>query len=62
VAFAVSRAVGGAVDRNRVRRRLRAIVRESDLAPGAYLVGVSPAAAGLPFEELSRHVRKACHR
>ena len=60
VAYGVSRAVGGAVDRNRVRRRLRAIVRDTELAPGAYLVTVSPAAAELAFEELARHVRLAC--
>ena len=60
VAYAVSRAVGGAVDRNRLRRRLRAIVRDTELAPGAYLVAVSPAAAQLPFDELAAHVEKAC--
>lgn len=59
VAYAVSRSVGGAVDRNRVRRRLRAIVREADLAPGSYLVSVSPAAATIPFDELAGHVRRA---
>jgi ribonuclease P protein component len=60
VAYAVSRSVGGAVDRNRVRRRLRSIVRDAGLAPGAYLVSVSPAAAVIPFDELARHVRRAC--
>jgi ribonuclease P protein component len=61
VAYAVSRAVGGAVDRNRVRRRLRAIARDTEFAPGAYLVAVSPAAARLPFAELAAHVEKACN-
>lgn len=60
VAYAVSRAVGGAVDRNRLRRRLRAIVRETELAPGAYLVAVTPAAAHLEFDELASHVTTAC--
>jgi len=60
VAYAVGRAVGGAVDRNRVRRRLRAIVRDTNLAPGAYLVAVSAPAAQLPFHELAAHVEKAC--
>lgn len=60
VAYAVSRAVGGAVDRNRLRRRLRAIVRDTELAPGAYVVAVSPSAALLAFDELAAHVRKAC--
>jgi len=60
VAYGVSRAVGSAVDRNRVRRRLRAIVRDTELVPGAYLVSVSSAAAVLPFDELAGHVRQAC--
>ena len=47
VAYAVPRAVGGAVDRNRLRRRLRAAVRdlEPELVPGAaYLLSAGPAA------------------
>jgi ribonuclease P protein component len=54
VGFAVGRRVGGAVQRNRLRRRLRAIATEAaaDLAPGAYLIGVAPPAAALPFREL----------
>jgi ribonuclease P protein component len=47
VAYAVGRRVGGAVARNRVRRRLRVAVREvrSRLRPGAsYLVGALPGA------------------
>ena len=60
VAYAVSRSVGGAVERNRLRRRLRAIVHDTELAPGAYLVAVSPAAAQLSFDELAAHVEQAC--
>ena len=39
VAYAIPRAVGGAVDRNRLRRRLRAAVRdlEPELVPGGGL-------------------------
>jgi ribonuclease P protein component len=62
VAFAIGRKVGGAVVRNRLRRRLRAILRSLDLAPGAYLVGVSvadPAASALSFAQLSGLVRQA---
>jgi len=47
VAYAVPRAVGDAVDRNRLRRRLRATVREleSELVPGGrYLLSAGPAA------------------
>ena len=46
VAYAVGRRVGGAVARNRVRRRLRAATRAhaGELEPGrAYLVGARPA-------------------
>ena len=56
VAFALGRALGPAVVRNRVRRRLRDMLRRascaSTLAPGWYLFGASPAAAGQSFTEL----------
>jgi ribonuclease P protein component len=54
VAYAVNRAVGGAVERNLLRRRLRAIVRESALAckPGAYVLSAGRQALDLPFEQL----------
>jgi len=56
IAFAVGRTVGGAVQRNRVRRRLRAAVRTHGAAfePGhAYLVSATPRALHTPFDELS---------
>jgi ribonuclease P protein component len=54
VAYAIGRRVGGAVHRNRLRRRLRAIAFElgPDLQPGAYLIAAAPAAAGLSYGEL----------
>ena len=54
VAFAVGRGAGGAVVRNRVRRRLRALIHEmkSRLQPGAYLIGAAPEAAAMSFGEL----------
>jgi ribonuclease P protein component len=54
VAYAIGRKVGGAVERNRLRRRLRAVVREhaSRLRPGAYLIAAAPMAARMPFGEL----------
>ena len=46
VAFAISRAYGPAVRRNRLRRRLRAILAELDrtstLPPGMMLIGARP--------------------
>jgi ribonuclease P protein component len=62
VAFAVPRRVGKAVVRNRVRRRLRAILADAGtdrLPPGAYLVAVRPGADDLPYRELSEHVHRA---
>jgi ribonuclease P protein component len=61
VAYAIGRKVGGAVVRNRLRRRLRAIVAEleSALAPGAYLLGATAEAAGLSFGELRVVVSEA---
>lgn len=54
VAFTVGRRVGSAVVRNRLRRRLRSIMREAAprLLPGAYLVGAAPDAARLPYAHL----------
>jgi ribonuclease P protein component len=55
VAYAVGRRVGGAVARNRLRRRLRAVVRAEaeHLVPGhAYLVGAGPAATTVSHREL----------
>lgn len=56
VAFAVGRPVGDAVTRNRVRRRLRAALRElhaADRLPhGDYLVGGRAEAAALPWTAL----------
>jgi ribonuclease P protein component len=59
MAFAVGRRVGPAVVRNRVRRRLRAIARDLDLAPGVYLVSAAPEAAALDFADLGRHLAAA---
>ena len=61
VAYAVGSRVGNAVGRNRLRRRLRAVVADlaPEMRPGAYLVGVAPAAADLPFGELKAVVSQA---
>jgi ribonuclease P protein component len=64
VAFAISRRVGPAVVRNRVRRRLRAVAAEmaatGGLAPGDYLVAAAPAAAAASFATLRSGMVTAC--
>ncbi len=64
VAYSVSRKVGGAVVRNRCRRRLRAIAAgmADELASGAYLIGVGPGVRGLAFDELKERVSDTMRR
>jgi ribonuclease P protein component len=60
VAYVVPRAVGDAVDRNRLKRRLRALVSEleAELVPGGrYLVGAGPAAMSAGPAELRESLR-----
>jgi ribonuclease P protein component len=57
VAYSIGRTVGTAVVRNKVRRRLRAAVRELDISTGglptgAYLVVVRPEAVDRTYREL----------
>lgn len=62
VGFVVSRAVGGAVVRNRVRRRLRHLAREhlADLPPGSLVVvRALPAAAAAPHRRLAADLSAA---
>jgi ribonuclease P protein component len=68
VAYAISRRVGTAVVRNRLRRRLKAIMTElaPSLVAGAYVVRTGPGSSTLDYEELrvamSRAVERATHR
>ncbi|MDQ6616197.1 MAG: ribonuclease P protein component [Actinomycetota bacterium] len=61
VAYAIGRKVGNAVERNRIRRQLRSIVRDlaPQLRPGMYLIGVAPQLAQLRFGELRLTVMRA---
>jgi ribonuclease P protein component len=56
VAYAIGRRTGGAVERNRIRRRLRHVVKNhaSRLrVDHQYLVGAGPAALHAPSRELT---------
>jgi ribonuclease P protein component len=59
VAFAVGRPAGSAVARNRLRRRLRALMVEIDPPKGTYLIGASTAATTSTFAELRRDLAAA---
>jgi ribonuclease P protein component len=52
VAFAIGRKAGTAVVRNRIRRRLRAILRSPALPAGAWLVGAFPGAGTASYADL----------
>jgi ribonuclease P protein component len=63
VCISVSKAVGGAVVRNLVRRRIRgALDALPQAAPCRLLFVVKPAAVGLPFELLAHDVAAAVER
>ncbi len=66
VAFAISRAVGNAVTRNRLRRRLRAhlheLHRDGRVPPGVYMIRAVPGAADLDFQGLGAHLARALGR
>jgi ribonuclease P protein component len=59
--FIVSRAVGGAVQRNRVRRRLKAVCFAllGDAPARSVVIRALPAAATAPWSELRDEVTKA---
>ena len=63
LACAVGKATGGAVVRNRIRRRLRSAALELQrldrLPDGTYLLAGSSAVAQLPFDELVRELDAA---
>lgn len=61
--FVVSKAVGGAVIRNQVKRRLRAVVSTTDLEPGVDLVvRAAPSCSGATFAQLEAELRNLLHK
>jgi ribonuclease P protein component len=62
VAYAIGRSCGPAVTRNRLRRRLRTIVREFDrqqpLPSGLLLIGAEPTAIELTFDQLQQQAQE----
>jgi ribonuclease P protein component len=62
VGFAIGRTSGPAVERNRVRRRLREILRGVDLSPGLYLFGLTTSARELSFNDVRHAVQGIMNR
>ncbi|NLA34754.1 MAG: ribonuclease P protein component [Actinobacteria bacterium] len=62
VAFAIGKGVGNAVQRNRIRRRLRELLRSFDqheqIVPGRYLFIVSQQATTSSFDDLRTHLSR----
>ena len=60
VAVTAGRDVGGAVDRNRAKRRMREAVAQAPIRNGrAYVLVATPAVVSAPFEELTTWVASA---
>jgi ribonuclease P protein component len=64
VAFAIGRQFGNAVNRNRVRRQAKAILRELelDLPTGRFLVGAKPTSKTSSFIELREDLQSLIYR
>ena len=64
IAFAVSKRCGGAVQRNLIRRRLRAAADQiaAGIPVGAYLIRTEPEVAELSYVEVVHSLREAIGR
>ena len=64
VAYALGRQVGGAVQRNLLRRRLRELLKTKahTVLPGFYLIGAASGATKLSFVELGTQVDSLLER
>ena len=64
VAYAISRKVGNAVIRNKIRRRLRALFDDLNPQPhpGLYLIKCGVETGKLSYDELQRHLSTAIGR
>jgi len=62
VAFAIGRATGTAVRRNRLRRRLRSLLADADAPPGLYLFGATPRACEHTYDELAQALTDVLER
>ena len=60
IAVTAGRQVGGAVQRNRAKRRMREAVEQAAMRNGReYVLVATPAVVDAPFEELTAWVRAA---
>ncbi|MBJ7421482.1 MAG: ribonuclease P protein component [Ilumatobacteraceae bacterium] len=64
IAYALGRQVGGAVQRNLLRRRLRELLKtkSSKVLPGWYLIGAASGATKLSFTDLGVQVDSLIER
>ncbi len=63
IAMSVPKKLGNAVERNKVKRRIREILRAFELNSGIdYFVLIKPAAHLYSFQELEKHIHQCLHQ